>query len=77
MEGAFVAVMRFVAYLRVSTDKQGKAGLGIEAQRELVKRHLGDARPIYRSLSRSSRASARIGRNWPPPWPRAGLMVRR
>jgi DNA invertase Pin-like site-specific DNA recombinase len=46
MEGAFVVVMRFVAYLRVSTDKQGKAGLGIEAQRELVKRHLGDALPI-------------------------------
>jgi DNA invertase Pin-like site-specific DNA recombinase len=38
--------MRFVAYLRVSTDKQGKAGLGIEAQRELVKRHLGEGRPI-------------------------------
>jgi DNA invertase Pin-like site-specific DNA recombinase len=37
---------RFISYLRVSTDKQGKAGLGIEAQRELVKRHLGDARPI-------------------------------
>jgi DNA invertase Pin-like site-specific DNA recombinase len=37
---------RFVSYLRVSTDQQGKSGLGIEAQRELVKRHLGDARPI-------------------------------
>jgi DNA invertase Pin-like site-specific DNA recombinase len=38
--------MGFVAYLRVSTEKQGKAGLGIEAQRELVKRHLGEGRPI-------------------------------
>lgn len=41
-----MVVMRFVAYLRVSTDKQGKAGLGIEAQRDLVKRHLGEERPI-------------------------------
>ena len=29
---------RFVAYYRVSTDKQGRSGLGIEAQRETVKR---------------------------------------
>ena len=26
----------FIAYLRVSTDKQGALGLGIEAQREAV-----------------------------------------
>ena len=31
---------RFVAYYRVSTDKQGKSGLGLEAQREAVARYL-------------------------------------
>jgi DNA invertase Pin-like site-specific DNA recombinase len=31
---------RFVAYYRVSTDRQGRSGLGIEAQREAVKRFL-------------------------------------
>jgi hypothetical protein len=35
-----MAVGRFVAYYRVSTDKQGKSGLGLEAQREAVRRYL-------------------------------------
>ncbi|SEH52262.1 recombinase family protein [Magnetospirillum fulvum] len=29
--------MRFVAYYRVSTDKQGQSGLGLEAQKEAVR----------------------------------------
>src|SRR5204863_9980823 len=31
---------KFVAYLRVSTDKQGHSGLGIEAQRKAVNDYL-------------------------------------
>src|SRR5262249_49501503 len=31
---------KIVSYLRVSTDKQGRSGLGVEAQREAVTRHL-------------------------------------
>src|SRR3954466_12001673 len=35
-----MAVGRFVAYYRVSTDQQGRSGLGLEAQREAVRSFL-------------------------------------
>ena len=33
------APLRFVSYLRVSTDGQGRSGLGLEAQRQAVAAH--------------------------------------
>lgn len=38
---------RFVAYLRVSTQRQGYSGLGVEAQREIIKNYLRDTKPIF------------------------------
>src|SRR3982751_813522 len=35
---------RFVSYLRVSTDRQGKSGLGLEAQRKSVADYLDGGR---------------------------------
>jgi DNA invertase Pin-like site-specific DNA recombinase len=35
-----MATGKYIAYLRVSTDKQGRSGLGLEAQREAVTRYL-------------------------------------
>ena len=36
----------YVSYLRQSTKKQSLSNLGIEAQREIIKKHLGQIKPI-------------------------------
>ncbi|MCA0434293.1 MAG: recombinase family protein [Proteobacteria bacterium] len=40
MPSEYVHNPRFVSYLRVSTDKQGRSGLGLEAQRQAVAAYL-------------------------------------
>lgn len=37
---------KYVAYLRVSTQKQGYSGLGLEAQKEIIQSYLKDTQPI-------------------------------
>src|SRR6516164_8049357 len=42
--GAVMSNGKFISYLRVSTDKQGRSGLGLEAQRVAVESYLNGGR---------------------------------
>jgi DNA invertase Pin-like site-specific DNA recombinase len=48
---------KFVSYYRVSTDKQGKSGLGLEAQKETVQQHLNGGRWQIVEVESGKRAS--------------------
>jgi DNA invertase Pin-like site-specific DNA recombinase len=48
----------FVSYLRVSTRRQGESGLGLEAQRSAVARHVGDGRLVGEYLEVESGAKS-------------------
>ena len=62
---------RFVAYYRVSTDKQGRSGLGLEAQRQAVASYLNGREwhiiGEYTEVE-SGRRSEPVP-SWPKPWP--------
>ena len=50
--------MHYVTYLRVSTDRQGKSGLGLEAQRKAVMDHVagkGEIAAEYVEIESASR----------------------
>ena len=67
-----MAPPRFVAYYRVSTDKQGRSGLGLEAQQAAVAPSSPAAPPVADVSPRSRAASAMTGPSLPAPWRPAG-----
>jgi DNA invertase Pin-like site-specific DNA recombinase len=69
---------KLVCYYRVSTGRQGKSGLGLEAQRAAVATYLnGGDWSIVAEFTESNPVSGRTGRRWIRRWPRRGCTVRR
>ena len=42
---------KYIAYLRVSTNKQGQSGLGLDAQREMISRFFKVSRRVNKNNS--------------------------
>ena len=54
--------IQYVAYLRVSTQKQGFSGLGIEAQKEIIENYLSHKNPIAEYIEVESGRKTERGR---------------
>jgi hypothetical protein len=61
----------FVAYLRVSTQKQGESGLGLDAQREAVRRFLGTGDVLLATFT-----EVESGKNCNRPQLKLGRLIR-
>ena len=62
----------FIAYYRVSTDKQGAQGLGMDAQRETVTKFIGQRGEIAAEFVEVESGRKKTARSLPPRWKSAG-----